>query len=82
MKTYYIGMHHYFDEEKFKTDWRPHFHGIECCNLKSVNEYQKIKNLAHSHDFKIGIHYPLLESDYEDRDLLFNTKDHVTKKTH
>ncbi|MBN2795204.1 MAG: hypothetical protein JXR88_07345 [Clostridia bacterium] len=79
MKSYYIGMHEFFDAEKLKRDWKPHFAGIECCNLENKEEWHKLLKVADERNLQIGVHYPLFKNADHERDPLLNTSDESTR---
>ncbi|WP_425446326.1 sugar phosphate isomerase/epimerase family protein [Dethiothermospora halolimnae] len=74
MTEYSIGMHGFFDDKKYKRDFRNFINGIEFC-LFSDEEVNKLKNIAKTDDFNIGIHFPLRKKIYKYRDPLILSKD-------
>lgn len=75
MKAYYIGMHGHFDKNKFDRDLKDHFKGIEICNMINEEELDKVLESAKGKDLEIGVHFPMLEAMYPDRDPLVNDLD-------
>jgi len=74
MANYLIGMHNIFDENKYNTDYKEWFYGIEFCNLNE-EQINKVLHQQERKHFRIGIHFPLIKTDYLKRDPLIFSKD-------
>ena len=74
MADYLIGMHNFFDENKYNKDYKEWFYGIEFCNLNE-EQINKVLHQQKRKPFRIGIHFPLIKEDYLKRDPLIFSKD-------
>lgn len=71
MRNFMIGMPQGFDDVKFNRDFLEGFYGIETNCFKDEKEVDKIIKEAEKHNFRIGVHFPLISGRSETRDALF-----------
>lgn len=81
MIKYLIGMYEIFDEHKYNRDFMDYFYGVEACLLKNDSEVNKLINYSKNHNFKYGIHFPLLKDNNKIRDAFFLSLDEDVRKS-
>lgn len=59
MDRFMIGQFGYFNEEKYKRDFRQGFYGIEASLLREEKDVDRLIELAKQDLFHIGVHFPL-----------------------
>ena len=80
MDRFMIGQFGYFNEEKYKRDFRQGFYGIEASLLREEKDVDRLIELAKQDLFHIGVHFPLRGWLDRLRDPQFFTKDETKKQ--
>lgn len=71
MKNYIIGQYGNFSNEKFIKDYRKGIYGIEACLMNSEEDIIALVKALDDNDLKLGIHFPLRNGVFKNRDPLF-----------
>ncbi len=71
MNNFLIGMHGGFDVDKYRRDFREGFWGVEACLFPDETDLGVLLDRADKDGFNVGVHFPILKSQYKYRDPLF-----------
>ncbi|MDO7907146.1 sugar phosphate isomerase/epimerase [Paenibacillus sp. JX-17] len=83
MARWMIGQYGFFDEEKYRRDFRPDFHGIEACLLAGEEDVERLIMEKEQRGIHVGVHFPLRAGMSDMRDALFLAADlHVREEAY
>lgn len=74
MRRFMIGQFNKYNEEKQQRDFRSDFFGVEVCQMESEDDIDRIKAIAITDDFELGIHFPLRSGQWRLRDPQYLSK--------
>ena len=80
MKNFIIGQHGFFNKNKYESDFRKEFWGIEACLLKAEDDINILNEFKYKDNYNVGIHFPLRSGQWEHRDPQYLSNDENIRK--